>query len=98
MIIEYDGSKLLDASHVVQWESKVDPDDSTRYAVIATTVLNTTIKVFTGTQTECQDHLGSTHRQLNRHYELLRSAQTKTEQQLNRLIQNVARLVRIEQT
>ena len=51
MIIRCQSGRLLNAAHVVGWDTHTEGEaNEERYTVIAETILDTTIEIFEGTQ------------------------------------------------
>ena len=67
MIIRCQNGRLLNADHVVEWDTKTEEseDNEEKHTVTAQTVLDTTVEVFEGTQDECQTRLDTIYTSLS---------------------------------
>ena len=66
MIIRCQSGRLLNAAHVVEWDTQTEGEgNEERHTVTAKTVLDTTIEIFEGTQDECQIRLNEIYKEGN---------------------------------
>ena len=73
MIIRCQSGRLLNAAHVVEWDTQTEGEaNEERHTVIAETVLDTTVEIFEGTQDECQVRLAEIDASLNKEHNTLR--------------------------